>query len=386
MERIRAFFFSPEHVHSLFDPLFGDTMHAKRVRSLSDGTLGVLYAAEVGVAAIGRGLAVARALEVKHSIKQVDRLLSNKALSPWEVSGIWAAHCIGDQKEIVINLDWTDFEADDHVTLVAATQTGQGRAQALLWKTYKKSELKSNQNKHQKEFLTNLQKMIPKEVKATIVADRGFGSIETYQTLIDLKFEYIIRFKQNIHIAHGNHAAKPASEWANTNGRMKVLRNARVTQAGFPAGSVFLMKDHGMKDSWCIVASNPTLQSMEVKAFYGKRFTIEELFRDIKNGRYGLGLSEVRIEKESRRDVLIWLVVLATWLLTELGQAGEDVGLDKTLKVNTSARRQYSLFRHGLFWMELLPGRSDEVFSKLVRRFGERIRDSVIFRLLSGEK
>lgn len=386
METLRRFFFSPEHIESLLDPLFGDSLHSKRLRSLADGTIGVLYAAEVGLAAIGRGLAAARLLDPKHAIKQIDRLVSNKNVSPWLLSPLWAKHCLHDKKEIRINLDWTDFQADDHTTLVAALQTTHGRAEALLWKTYKKSSLKNNQRAYEKEFLEKLREIIPSDLSTTIIADRGFGATTIYETMNELKFDYIVRFRQNIHISHGTYAAKPASEWANTNGRMKTIRQARITQQAFPVASVFLMQDKGMKDPWCIVSSNPTLESAKAKAYYAKRFTIEELFRDVKDGRYGLGLNNVRIEKESRRDVMIWLIVLAVWLLTELGQAGEDVGMDKKLKVNTSPKRQHSLLKQGLFWMMLLPGRSDQDFLKLTRRFGERLQDSVIFRLLSEEK
>jgi hypothetical protein len=35
---------------------------------------------------------------------------------------------------------------------------------------------------------------------------------------------------------------------------------------------------------------------------YGKRFTIEETFRDTKNGHLGIGLSATHIRDEGRRD------------------------------------------------------------------------------------
>lgn len=386
MERPARFLVDPTDLEPLLDPLFGESLHAKRIRSLSDGALGVLHAAELGISAIGRGLAAARGLATKHSIKQIDRLLSNQALDPWKLANIWAKHCLQTQTEWMVNLDWTDFEADDHVMLVAAAQTGHGRAQALLWKTYKKSSLKDRQVNYEREFLEKLRSIIPPEVKTTVVADRGFGSTTMYQLLAELQFDYIIRFKQNIHISHGDHPAKPASEWAYDNGRMRTLRKARITQAGFPVGSVFLVKERGMKEPWCIVASQEALESSKAKEAYGKRFTIEELFRDIKNGRMGLGLSEVRMGKEARRDVMMWLVVLAVWLLTELGQAGEDVGLDGQLKSNTSPHRQHSLLRQGLMWMELLPTRKPDVLQKLAHRFGERLQRSPIFSLLAMEK
>ena len=59
------------------DGLFDGDLHAKRVLSLANATLGVIRATSPAVAAIGQGLAPARGLTTKHALKQVDRLLSN---------------------------------------------------------------------------------------------------------------------------------------------------------------------------------------------------------------------------------------------------------------------------------------------------------------------
>ncbi|MBK8238864.1 MAG: hypothetical protein IPK74_25350 [Deltaproteobacteria bacterium] len=43
-------------------------------------------------------------------------------------------------------------------------------------------------------------------------------------------------------------------------------------------------------------------------------------------------------------------------LLTLLGAAGEEIGIDRYLKVNTSKRRQLSLLRQGSEWYALIDG------------------------------
>lgn len=53
---------------------------------------------------------------------QVDRLLrllSNTKLNVWETFGTWAQFLIAERKEIIVALDWTDFDADDHAVLAA---------------------------------------------------------------------------------------------------------------------------------------------------------------------------------------------------------------------------------------------------------------------------
>ena len=64
-------------VHQFLTSLFDGDLHAKRVLSLANATLGVLHTASLAVNTIGHGLALARGLTTKHAIKQVDRLLSS---------------------------------------------------------------------------------------------------------------------------------------------------------------------------------------------------------------------------------------------------------------------------------------------------------------------
>src|SRR4051794_2679224 len=69
--------------------LFEADLHAKRVLSLTNATLGVLRAGALGVHAIGVGLAREMDLDRKHAVKQVDRLLSNRGIDPWELFKSW---------------------------------------------------------------------------------------------------------------------------------------------------------------------------------------------------------------------------------------------------------------------------------------------------------
>jgi hypothetical protein len=65
-------------VHRFLAGLFDGDLHAKRVLSLANATLGVIKTASLAVNTIGQGLALARGLVTKHAIKQVDRLLSSQ--------------------------------------------------------------------------------------------------------------------------------------------------------------------------------------------------------------------------------------------------------------------------------------------------------------------
>ena len=64
-------------INEFITRLYDGDLHAKRVLSLANGTLGVLSSASLAVHAVGQGLAQAQGTLSKHAVKQVDRLLSN---------------------------------------------------------------------------------------------------------------------------------------------------------------------------------------------------------------------------------------------------------------------------------------------------------------------
>ena len=104
-----------------------------------------------------------------------------------------------------------------------------------------------------------------------------------------------------------------------------------------------------MKAAWFLV-SNTQQKPREIINNYSKRWKIEPFFRDLKDGRYGLGLEQTHIKSCERRDRLMLILALSYLLLIVLGQAGEQIGFDKKLKVNTVKTRTHSLFRQGQFY------------------------------------
>ena len=160
----------PTKVKRKLMEVFGEDMHARRVLALSNVTTGAL-----GVHAIGLGLAGAESLNLKHAIKQVDRLLSNSGLDVWKFFESWVPFVLAQRKEAIVALDWTDFDSDGQSTIALHLITDRGRATPLVWKTVNKSELGS------------------------ILVTRETGE------------------------------TRPPKDWASPNGRAIRLRNARVT-------------------------------------------------------------------------------------------------------------------------------------------------------------
>ena len=371
-----------KELDELMDEVFGGAIHAQRVASLRDGVDGVLHAASLGVRAIGQGLAIANGLAPRHAIKQVDRLLSNPKLMREDVARGWVRFVVAERTELIVNFDWTEFQDSDQAMIVLGTQTEHGRSTPLVWKTVTRSALKDQRNAHEDELLGLFADVLPQGVRVTVVADRGFSDIKLYRFLQELGFEYIMRFRGVVLVESAEGERRKARDWLGAGGRMRVRRGARVTAEGQPVPMVVCVQQQHMQEPWLLASSRSDLKGTAIKHLYGKRFTVEETFRDVKNPRLGLGLKQTVMERNDRRDALFLLAVLAHTLLTLLGKAGEELGMDRWL--GATRPRQYSRFRQGQMLFDLIPTMERQRLRTLLQRFGQLLREHALLSQILG--
>ena len=347
-------------VHRSLVGLFDGDMHAKRIASLANATLGVVKTGSLAVSTIGHGLALARGLTSKHAIKQVDRLLSNEGIDIDAALCHWVRYVVGPRTSINVAMDWTEFDADGQATLMLSLLTSHGRATPLLWLTVDTSTLKNHRNEYEYQVLVRLADALPSDIKVCIVADRGFGDQKLYRVLSEeLKFDYVIRFRGNIQVTAADGEMRTAAAWVGPGGRARVLRDALVTAECYQVGSVLCVQDKAMKQAWCLATSGTDQTAKALISLYGKRWSIECGFRDTKDLRFGMGMASIHLSTPARRDRLWLLNAFAIMLLTLLGAAGEALGYDRYLKSNTTKRRTHSLFRQGCMLYDLIPNMPD---------------------------
>ena len=382
---IREQRFSFNQVRRVLGSLLDDELHAKRVDSLCDATIGVLHSASLAVCAIGQGLAAARGLNSKHTTKQVDRLLSNPKINVDDILARWVPYVIGARSSIVVAFDWTDFDADNQASIVASLITDHGRATPLAWLTVDKRTLKDNRNLYEHRVLVRLAELLPAGIKVCIVADRGFGDQKLYRMLTEeLCFDYIIRFRGNIAVTATTGETRTAAAWVRPSGRARVLRGAMVTADRYPVGTVLCVQDPDMKQAWCLAASSASATAKELSGYYGRRWGIECGLRDTKDLRFGMGMGSMHVKTPERRDRL-WLInAFAVVLLTLLGAAGEALGYDRMLKTNTAKRRVHSLFRQGCMLYDLIPAMPETRLRPLMQRFSQMLQNQPLFADVFG--
>ncbi|WP_158745320.1 IS4 family transposase [Acidisphaera sp. L21] len=363
-------------VRGFIGGLYGPDLRAKRIDALAAATLGVMASASLAVAMIGQALAQARGLVTKHAIKQVDRLMSNAGIDVWDSFSRWVPQQIGDRSDILVAMDWTEFDHDGQSTLVLSLVTGHGRAAPLIWLTVWKEEIATRRNDYEDACLRRLTENMPANCRVTILADRGFGDQKLFAFLPTLGFGYVIRFRGNIRVTDAEGQSKPAAEWVGQGGRARKLRDARVTAQGQPVGAVVCLHAKAMKEPWCLAASDPEATAAVLVNHYAKRWTIEPAFRDTKDLRFGMGLSSTRIGEPTRRDRLLLISAFAMALLTLLGAVGESLGMDRQLKSNTSKTHIHSLFRQGCMLYELIPNMPEHRLVPLITAFAKAVSEA----------
>ena len=375
---------NPLQVAETVQQIFADDLHARRVQSLANGVVGVLDAAVLSIHAIGRGYAHATNKSEKHGVKQTDRMVGNSGIDVWLLFHPWARFVVGERKEIVLALDWTDFDGDDHATLAGYLITNHGRATPLIWMTVQKATLEGKRNDHEYRVIERLHACLDPDVKIMLLADRGFGDQKLYGLLETLGWDFVIRFRGNIKVESADGERKPAAEWVPETGRATMIRKARVTRTRAEVPAVVVVHGKAMKEAWCLATTLSERKASEVVQLYARRFTIEETFRDQKDRRFGLGLSATRVGTPARRDRLLLLAAIAQALLTLLGAAGEQCGLDRLMKTNTSKKRTMSLFNQGINLYAAIPNMGEDRLAPLMQAFDSAVRGHEIFRAIFG--
>lgn len=372
-------------VASVIEEIYGDDLHKKRQQSLAYAAMGVLASESLFLHRIAEGLVDTRGGNKKHATKQIDRLLSNKGLSVWELAAPWVSYVLGKNKSLLVALDWSSFFDDEQTMLSLNIVTGKGLSTPLLWKSVDKKHLKHNRARYEDQLLSRLKDVLPPGVEVILLADRGFADQKFLRFLDEeLQFKYIIRIKSSTMVTHKEIGNK-ASNWLKHDGKLHHLKEALLTREHYPIKHFVAVQDKDMKAAWFLV-SNTELKGSEIVKTYAKRWKIEPYFRDLKDSRFGWGLESTHIKSCERRDKLMLVLALSYTLLTLLGEAGEALGFDKKLKVNTVKTRTHSLFRQGQFYYKFFSRFPQHEQEMLMNKFQESLAQLDFWQLLFADK
>ena len=139
---------------------------------------------------------------------------------------------VGPRKDIVVAMDWTDYDADGQATLALKLVTRHGRATPLVWLSVLKDELADARNAYEDAAVRRLVEVLPAGVKCTILADRGFADTKLFGFLAELGFDYVIRLKGNTKVSAADGTTRPNGRTAGRAGPGSILFCAAQHQKG----------------------------------------------------------------------------------------------------------------------------------------------------------
>jgi hypothetical protein len=108
-------------------------------------------------------------------------------------------HGLKNGDNIQVNVDYTTLN-DDFLILCASINVA-GEKDVMVYFTARNYPKRKNQMNQKKDGASIFQGVAPYFVKKytyTIVADRGFANSRILQILEDLKFDYVLRIKENL--------------------------------------------------------------------------------------------------------------------------------------------------------------------------------------------
>ncbi|MCA1684584.1 MAG: IS4 family transposase [Planctomycetia bacterium] len=312
-------------------------------------TLAALVAAairceRVNLATVGRKMA--GAVAAKHTIKRAWRFTCNRRVEVADaMTGVVKRLARRRTEPLVISSDWTDVRGFH--TLLAAACIG-GRAVPLLWASYTGSKLRRSQNSPEERLLRKLRGLIPGSVPVIVLADRGFGRAEWAAVCQELNFRYVVAIKPDVTVSCPRYRG--------------VLRKypARKGMAHVPRG-VDYRKDRRVKHN-VVVRWKPDLPKKRDEPWYlmtdldgraerlcdlyGRRMSVEELFRDHKGRRNGQSPRDTRISHPDRFDRFLIVVALAYLVLVGAGPRAK-LDHDPSAWCTTRRARECSVFTTG---------------------------------------
>jgi hypothetical protein len=219
---------------------------------------------------------------------------------------------------LLVTFDWTEVRTF-HTLMAAAVIRGRGVP--LLWASYPEWELYKSQNNLEEGLLRLLKSLLPEWIRVVVVADRGFGRTELARTCQQMGLHYVIRIKPDVHVEcrqfHGKLDLLPVKR-----GVQRLLNDVQFRKQNPVTQHVAVCWKKGLptdRDECWFLMTDLSYTVKKLTDLYGRRMTIEELFRDEKNRRHGWALRNTQITRADRFDRLLLILTLAYWLLGGIG-------------------------------------------------------------------
>lgn len=346
-------------------------IHATRLASVQIAVQSLLDGQQLSLAGLARSNLGPGT--VKNKIKHIDRLLGNKHLH-YELMEFYSqlAHkLIGNKLHPIILVDWASIDNRDKFHVLKASIVYEGRSITVYDQVEYKDRPKKLINNSHDQFVENLHKILPKGCKPIIVTDAAFvarwfkrieakgwywvGRVrglvkmrkpknETWETC-----QTIFKKATSNPITLGEHILTKKNP---LNCQLYIYRNPKQGRkrknrdGSLKKNNIRQDYAKASKEPWLLASNLPKSFNIAKKIvkIYKKRMQIEEVFRDLKDPRYGLGAREILSNTKERVSVLLLLAAIALFIFGMIGRAAYDTGDYRDFQANTITNRRVLSF------------------------------------------
>ncbi len=354
-------------------------IHAARLQALMDVADGLQKSNNLSLTAMGRGLK--SSTDIKHKVKKVDRLESNKHLYKeldklYEGLSGYIFTYTSFESNLPIIIDLCFLKDNKDIQMLSAELALKGRSLPLYRDVFKSGELKSRA----KSFLDKVSLLLPADADVVFIMDAGFGNDWFQEIEKHTSWYWVTRIRQGKSIK-----LSPDDEWMDSkdlfekiNVRAKAYNQATIMKThnrpcrlvtkrntskntkgkynrqprNYHAGNADYQRS--AKEPW-IIASNLPAQftTTQILNFYKKRMQIEESFRDVKSHQYGLSARYSTTRCVYRWSIKMLLAALVQVICWVIGIIGHSQGFQRKFQANTvKDKRVFSYFYLGLLILQ----------------------------------
>ncbi len=339
------------------------SLRLSQAKTLAALVAAALSVERVSLAAIGRHMLGS----VKHQIKRCWRFCANERIETADaMRGIVARLLKKRKKALVVALDWVDIRGFQ--TLVASAVL-QGRSTPLCWAstTHHVYEGHKSRNAFEEALLLVLRSMIPETVKVILLADRGFGRCALAAFCRRHHFSYLIRIQPKVCVQFRGFCGK-LLDYPVFKGMAQVLPDVAYRSDGAVTQNIVVCWRKNLpprRDECWFLMTDLHGSAAALCALYGRRMTIEQLFRDHKSKRNGWSLRDTQITRPERLDRLLLILAIAYLLLCGLGLIARATW--KPSAWSSSSKDTSSLFQIGLLLIHKLEASPHHAFAAVCR-------------------
>jgi hypothetical protein len=344
------------------------TICANSLRLSQAKTLSVLVAAamqvqRISLANIGRAMAGA----AKHQIKRCWRFCANERVETADaMRGIVAKLLRKRKNKLLVALDWVDIKGFQ--TLMASAIL-KGRSIPIAWASTTNHVYDGyrSRNAFEEALLLVLRAMIPRRIKVVIIADRGFGRTALASFCQQQGLGYLIRIQPKVTVRLKGFYGK-LLDYPVYKGIAKVLKRVSYRSDAAVTQSVVIRWRKNLPakrdECWFLMTDQPGTAE-QLCQLYGRRMTIEQLFRDNKSKRNGWSLRDTRITRPDRIDRLLLILAIAYLLLCGVGIIAKASFLPSQW-CSTNRLRECSIYTIGMIMLQKMDVTPPQAFAAVL--------------------